>query len=149
MATFLEHIYPWVKALHIISIIAWMAALLYLPRLFVYHCQVKPGTQASELLKVMEYKLYKYIMTPAMIASFLFGIILASTPGAVNFHAGWFYVKLVAVLLMAGIHGAMSRWRKDFLADSNRHSHKFFRVANEIPTILMLIIVVMVVVQPF
>jgi putative membrane protein len=147
--SFLAPLYVWVKALHIVSVIAWMAALLYLPRLFVYHCEVVPGSEASELFKVMEYRLYRFIMTPAMIATFLFGITLALTPGAVDWHAGWFYVKLVAVILMAGVHGMMSRWRKDFLADSNRHPQRFFRIMNEVPTVLMLVAVFMVVAQPF
>jgi putative membrane protein len=146
---FLAHFYPWTKALHVIAMIAWMAGLLYLPRLFVYHCQVQPGSQASELLKIMERRLYKFIMTPAMIATFLFGITLALTPGLVDWHAGWFYIKLVAVILMAGAHGMMSRWRKDFLADANRHPQRFFRIMNEVPTVLMLVAVIMVVVQPF
>jgi len=146
---FFAHLYPWTKALHLIAVIAWMAGLLYLPRLFVYHCEAAPGTQTSELFKVMEYRLYKFIMTPAMLATFLFGIILALTPGLVDWHAGWFYIKLIAVILMAGTHGMMSRWRKDFLADKNRHPQKFFRIMNEVPTVLMLIAVIMVVVQPF
>jgi putative membrane protein len=110
---------------------------------------VRPGTEASELFKVMERRLYKLIMTPAMLATFLFGIILALTPGLVDWHAGWFYVKLVSVLGMAGVHGAMNRWRKDFLADRNTRPQRFFRIANEVPTVLMLVVVVMVVVQPF
>ncbi len=146
---FLLHLYPWTKALHLIALIAWMAGLLYLPRLFVYHCAAAPGTETSEIFKVMERRLHKLIMTPAMIATFLFGILLALTPGLVDWHAGWFYVKLVAVILLAGVHGAMSRWRKDFLADRNRHPQKFFRIMNEVPTVLMLVAVVMVVVQPF
>jgi putative membrane protein len=146
---FFLHLYPWTKALHIIAVIAWMAGLLYLPRLFVYHCDVPAGSQSSELFKIMEWRLYRFIMTPAMIASFVFGIILALTPGLIDWHAGWFYVKLVSVFLMAGVHGMMSRWRKDFLADRNRHPQRFFRIMNEVPTVLMLVIVVMVVVQPF
>ena len=146
---FLAHLYPWTKALHLIALIAWMAGLLYLPRLFVYHCDAPPGSQASELFKVMERRLYTAIMTPAMIATFLFGIILALTPGLVDWHAGWFYVKLIAVVMLAGVQGMMSRWRKDFLADDNRHEQRFFRIMNEVPTILMLVAVVMVVVRPF
>jgi len=107
--------YPWTKALHIISLIAWMAALFYLPRLFVYHCEAAPGTEFSERLKVMERRLYKQIMTPAMIATFVFGIILALTPGLVDWHRGWFHVKLVAVILLGGFHGASGKWRRDFL----------------------------------
>jgi putative membrane protein len=149
MVPFFLHLYPWTLALHVVSFIAWMAGLLYLPRLYVYHCGVKPGTEASELFKVMERKLYKLIMTPAMLATFAFGIILALTPGLVDWHSGWFYVKIACVLGLAGIHGAMNKWRKDFLADRNTRDHRFFRIANEIPTVLMLVAVVMVVVQPF
>ncbi len=146
--TFL-HLYPWTKAVHIVALIAWMAGLLYLPRLFVYHCEAAPGTEGSETFKVMERRLYKLIMTPAMLVTFTFGIILALTPGLVDWHAGWFYVKLVAVILLAGVHGAMNKWRKDFLEDRNRRPQRFFRIANEVPTVLMLVAVVMVVVQPF
>jgi putative membrane protein len=149
MVPFFLHLYPWTLALHVVSFIAWMAGLLYLPRLYVYHCGVKPGTEASELFKVMERKLYKLIMTPAMLATFAFGIVLALTPGLVDWHSGWFYVKIACVLGLAGIHGAMNKWRKDFLADRNTRDHRFFRIANEIPTVLMLVAVIMVVVQPF
>ncbi len=143
------HLYPWTKAVHIVALIAWMAGLLYLPRLFVYHCEAGPGTEGSETFKVMERRLYKLIMTPAMLVTFTFGIILALTPGLVDWHAGWFYVKLVSVILLAGVHGAMNKWRKDFLEDRNRRPQRFFRIANEVPTVLMLVAVVMVVVQPF
>jgi putative membrane protein len=146
---FFATLYPWTKALHIISLIAWMAALLYLPRLFVYHCDAVPGSEFSERLKVMERRLYKLIMTPAMIATFVFGIVLALTPGLVDWHRGWFHVKLLAVLLLAGFHGASGKWRRDFLQDRNRKSQRFFRIANEVPTVLMVVAVIMVVVQPF
>jgi putative membrane protein len=146
---FFATLYPWTKALHIISLIAWMAALLYLPRLFVYHCEAAPGSEFSERLKVMERRLYKLIMTPAMIATFVFGIVLALTPGLVDWHRGWFHVKLLAVLLLAGFHGASGKWRRDFLQDRNRKSQRFFRIANEVPTVLMVVAVIMVVVQPF
>ncbi len=143
------YLYPWSLALHVVSFIAWMAGLLYLPRLFVYHCDARPGSETSELFKVMELRLYKYIMTPAMLATFTFGIILALTPGLVDWHEGWFYVKLVCVLGLGGAQGAMGKWRKDFLADRNRRPQRFFRIANEVPTLLMLVAVIMVVVQPF
>ena len=148
-APFLLHLYPWTKALHIISLIAWMAGMLYLPRLFVYHCTAAAGSETSELFKVMERRLYKLIMTPAMLATFGFGILLALTPGLVDWHAGWFYVKLVAVLGLGGVHGAMNKWRRGFLNDANTRPQRFFRIANEVPTALMLVAVVMVVVQPF
>ena len=103
----LAHLYPWTKAIHIIAIIAWMAGLLYLPRLYVYHCETAAGSEASERFKIMERKLYKQIMTPAMLTTFAFGIVLALTPGLVDWHQGWFHVKLVAVLLLAAFR---ARW---------------------------------------
>jgi protoporphyrinogen IX oxidase len=138
----------WIKALHVISIIAWMAGLLYLPRLFVYHTQAQPGSIQSETFKIMERRLLKAIMTPAMIASFVFGIwIIVLQPGLLS--QGWMHAKLLLVLLMAGSHGAMSKWRKDFEADRNVRPERFYRIANEVPTVLMVAIVVLVIVRPF
>jgi protoporphyrinogen IX oxidase len=145
----LTEIYPWTKAFHVISIIAWMAANLYLPRLFVYHCATVPGSAESERFKVMEYRLMKQIMTPAMIGAWTFGILLVLTPGVIDWTAGWWHVKLTCVILMSGFHGAASRWRKDFLSDANRKSERFFRIVNEVPAVLMVIIVIMVIVRPF
>jgi putative membrane protein len=142
-------LYPWTKALHIISVIAWMAGMLYLPRLFVYHCETPPGTEGSERFKIMEQRLYKLIMTPAMLATFAFGAILAMTPGLVDWHAGWFYVKLASVVGLGGVHGAMGKWRRNFLNDCNTKPQRFFRIMNEVPTLLMIVAVVMVAVQPF
>ncbi len=144
----LSAFYPWTKAFHVISLIAWLAGIFYVPRLFVYHCDTVRGSAESERFKVMEYRLMKQIMTPAMIATWCFGILLVLTPGAVDWTAGWWHVKLICVILMSGFHGAASRWRKDFLQDANRHPQKFFRVANEIPTVLMVVIVIMVIVKP-
>jgi putative membrane protein len=146
---FLLHLYPWTKALHIIAMIAWMAGLLYLPRLYVYHCEAAPGSEASERFKVMEYKLLRLIMTPAMLVTFIFGILLALTPGLVDWHAGWFYVKIAAVLGLGAAHGMQSKWRRAFLADANRKPQKFYRIMNEVPAVLMVVAVIMVVVQPF
>ncbi len=145
----LAYLYPWTKAIHIIAVIAWMAGLLYLPRLYVYHCDTAPGTEASERFKIMELKLYKFIMTPAMLVTFALGIVLALTPGLVDWHEAWFPVKLVAVLLMGGFQGALGKWRREFLHDRRTKSQRFFRIANEVPTVLMVVAVVMVVVQPF
>jgi protoporphyrinogen IX oxidase len=145
----LAPLFLWIKALHVIAVISWMAALLYLPRLYVYHCEAAAGSAESERLKVMERRLLKTIATPAMIGAWLFGILLVLTPGGVDWHAGWWHVKLLAVILLSGFHGALSRWRKDFLADANRRSQRFYRIANEIPTVLMVIIVLMVIVRPF
>lgn len=146
---YFAHFYPWTKAFHVISMIAWMAATFYLPRLFIYHCDVAPGTESSERFKVMEYRLTKAIMNPAMIATWLFGIMLILTPGIIDWSDHWWQVKFTCVLLMAGYHGMLSRWRRQFMADANRHSQKFYRVMNEVPTVLMIIIVIMVIVRPF
>ncbi len=139
----------WLKALHVIAVISWMAALLYLPRLYVYHCQTVPGSSASERFKIMEARLLGRIALPAMLATWGFGILLVLTPGAVDWHAGWWHLKLLSVVLMSGFHGMLSRWRKDFLADANRRPERFYRIANEVPAVLMVIIVVMVIVKPF
>ena len=145
----LIRLYPWILSLHVISLIAWMAALFYLPRLYVYHCQVARGSMESERFKVMERRLLKQIMTPAMMSTWFFGVLLVLTPGIITWHQGWWYVKLASVILLTGFHGAMSKWRKDFLNDRNRRPERFYRIANEVPTILMVVIVIMVVVQPF
>jgi putative membrane protein len=137
--------FHWFLAFHIISFTAWMAGMFYLPRLYVYHCQTTPGTAESERFKVMEVKLLRLIINPAMIATYIFGTLLFLTPGAVDWHAAWWWTKLTAVLLMTGFHGALSRWRRDFLNDRNTRSEKFYRIANEIPTILFIIIVLVVV----
>ena len=136
------------KSLHVIAVIAWMAGLFYLPRLYVYHCQVPRGSEASERFKVMERRLLKQIMTPAMIATWSFGILLVLTPGAVNWSAPWWHVKLLGVILMSGFHGASSKWRRMFLEDRNTKPQRFYRIANEVPTVLMIIIVIMAIAQP-
>jgi putative membrane protein len=146
---FFARLYPWTKAIHILAVISWMVGLLYLPRLFVYHCQTAPGSEASERFKIMEARLYRQIMLPAMLTTFVLGIVLLLTPGVVDWHQGWMHVKLLAVLCLAGFHGAMGKWRRNFLNDRNDKSQKFFRVANEVPTVLMVIAVIMVVVKPF
>ena len=139
----------WTKSFHVIAVIAWMAALFYLPRLFIYHCEVARGSAESERFKVMERRLLKQIMTPAMIATWTFGILLILTPGAVDWHAGWWHTKLLSVILMSGFHGACSKWRRNFMEDRNTKSTKFYRYANEVPTVLMVIIVIMAIAQPF
>ena len=141
--------YPWTKALHVISMVAWMAGMFYLPRLYVYHCDMQPGSRESERFKVMEYRLLKQIINPAMIATWIFGILLMLTPGAIDWTSGWWHVKLTAVLLMSGFHGAMSKWRREFMEDRNKRSHRYYRFANEVPTLLLMVIVVMVIVRPF
>ena len=145
----LAALYPWTKAFHVIALIAWMAGMLYLPRLYVYHCELRVGGAESERFKVMERRLLKQIINPAMIATWTFGILLVLTPGVISWSTGWWYVKLTAVLLLSGFHGALSRWRRDFLEDRNTRAQRFYRIANEVPTLLMIIIVVMVIVRPF
>jgi len=144
-----EDAYLWVKAVHVIAVIAWMAGLLYLPRLFVYHCAAPPGSKRSEMLKIMERRLQRAIMTPAMIATVVFGSWLALIPGVIDWSEGWAHIKGVLVLALLALHMLMSRWRKDFANDSNRHGALFFRVVNEIPTLAMIAIVVLVIVKPF
>ncbi len=144
--------YDWIKAFHIIAVIAWMAGMLYLPRLFVYHCAAENGSIQSETFKVMERRLLRAIINPAMVASWVLGLLLAwlgpdSRYGW--FDAGWFQAKLVLVLALSAVHGMLARWRGDFAADRNRHSEKFYRIINEIPTILMIGIVLLAVLKPF
>ncbi len=149
MLDFLANIYLWTKALHVISMIAWMAGLLYLPRLFVYHTEVAVGSPESERFKIMERRLLRAIMNPAMIATFLFGGLLLATPGVIDWSSGWIWVKLVLVLGLSHFHHVMGRWRKDFAADKNTRSSRYFRIANEVPTLAMIVIVIMVIVRPF
>lgn len=137
-----------IKAFHVIAIIAWMAGLLYLPRLFVYHADSEKGSELSESFKVMEKRLLLYITTPAMIASWILGLYLAFT--VIDWKAdGWFHAKLGLVLLLSAFHGALSKWTKDFAADRNTHDARFYRMMNEVPTLLMIGIVILVIVRPF
>jgi protoporphyrinogen IX oxidase len=139
--------YEWIKALHVIAIIAWMAGMLYLPRLFVYHCEAEAGSKQSETFKLMERRLLKAIINPAMIVTWLAGLYLAWAGHF--FSAGWLHAKLLLVLLLSGIHGFFSRCVKDFSADRNTRPQKFYRIVNEVPTILMIGIVILVIVKPF
>jgi putative membrane protein len=142
-------LYPWLKSLHMISVVAWMAGLLYLPRLYVYHADAAPGSDASETFKVMERRLLRGIMHPAMAATYLFGVALAGIPGLVDWGAAWIYVKLAAVGGLTVIHYQLSVWCRAFAADRNRRPARFYRMVNEVPTLLLILIVVMVVVRPF
>lgn len=139
--------YDWVKALHVISVIAWMAGLLYLPRLFVYHCQTQTGSTTSELFKVMERRLLRAIMNPAMIASWVFGLWLYV--GMEAWTDGWAHAKLLFVVLLTVSHMAMAKWRRDFELDRNERPEGFYRIANEAPTVLMIGIVIFVILKPF
>jgi protoporphyrinogen IX oxidase len=140
-------VYVWIKALHVIAVIAWMAGMLYLPRLFVYHCAAETGSRQSETFKVMERRLLRAIINPAMIAAWILGLGLAYEGGWFSFH--WLQAKFALVLLLSGTHGLLARWVRDFAADRNRHSQKFYRVINEIPAVLMIGIVILAVVKPF
>ena len=140
---------PWLKALHIIAVISWMAGLLYLPRLFVYHSKAARGSDSSEMLKVMERRLLRTIINPAMIAALVFGGIMLALTETLEWSAWWLHIKLVLVVGMFAVHGYFSKWRKDFEADRNIRSQRFYRIANEIPTLLMIGIVILVVVRPF
>jgi len=140
--------YLWIKALHVIAVIAWMAGQLYLPRLFVYHAQAEIGSPSSETFKVMEAKLYRIIMTPAMIVAWICGLgMIALNPALLGL--GWLPVKLLFVVALTVSHFMMNAWRQDFARDANRRSQKFFRIANELPTLAMIVIVIMVIVRPF
>jgi protoporphyrinogen IX oxidase len=139
--------YEWAKALHIIAVISWMAGMLYLPRLFVYHCDAEIGSKQSETFKVMERRLLKAIINPAMIATWILGLYLAWSAGW--FTSGWFHAKLLLVLLMSGVHGFLSARVRDFALDRNTRSAKFYKIINEVPTVLMILIVILVVVKPF
>jgi len=139
--------YLWVKALHVISVIAWMAGLLYLPRLFVYHANATPHSEASETFKIMERRLLRAIMNPAMLSSLLFGgLMLADI--STDWISGWLHAKLGGAFLLVVLHMMMSKWRREFAEDANTRSHKFYRYANEAPTLLMILIVIMAVLKP-
>jgi putative membrane protein len=140
-------IYLWIKALHIIAVVAWMAGILYLPRLFVYHAMQTPGSEVSEIFKVMERRLLRYIMNPAMIISFLFGgWLIMINPDLLE--QSWMQYKIVALVIMTGIHASLSRWRRFFAIDKNTLSPRFFKFINEVPTVLMIAIIVLAVVKP-
>ena len=144
--------YEWTKAFHIIAVIAWMAGMLYLPRLFVYHCAAEKDSVQSETFKVMERRLLRGIINPAMIAAIALGLWLAwlgpdSRYGW--FASGWLWAKIALVLGLSAVHGLFARWVKAFAADSNRHSQRFYRFINEVPTVLMIAIVILVVLKPF
>jgi len=141
--------YLWLKAFHVIAVIAWMAGMFYLPRLFAYHCQVAPGSAEAERFKVMERRLLRIIINPAMVMSLALGIVLMALPGVVDWSQGWIYAKLGLLALLSGFHGLTARWRRHFAAERNRHTERFYRLINEVPTVLMVGIVILAVVKPF
>jgi protoporphyrinogen IX oxidase len=146
----MESLYLYVKAFHVISIIAWMAGLLYLPRLFVYHANANVGSEQSETFKLMENRLLRYIMNPAMIASWVFGLLLIFYYGVINWSFDiWFHVKFLLVIVLTGYHMVLARWRRLFAQDTNPHSSKFYRWMNEVPTVIMVAVVILAVARPF
>lgn len=150
MQEILIDIYPWTKSLHVISVIAWMAGLFYLPRLFARHTEsVEQGSETEALFLDMEKKLLKVIINPASIATWIFGLTLVFTPGVVDWSSVWPWVKAIAVILMTGFHHWLIVRRKDFVNGKNTRSGKTYRMMNEVPTVLMIIIVIMVIARPF
>jgi len=140
-------LYLWAKAVHVIAVISWMAGMLYLPRLFIYHCEAEPGSRQSETFKVMERRLLTIIINPAMVVTWALGLWLAYEGGW--FKAEWLHAKLALVIVLSALHGFMVRWVREFGSDQNQHTQKFYRIINEVPTVLMIAIVVLVVVKPF
>lgn len=139
----------WVKALHVISVIAWMAGMMYLPRLFVYHAGTAVGSEMSETFKVMERRLYRGIITPAMIATWVFGLWLAFGFGLIDFSQGWMWLKAAMVIALSGVHGFYGSLLRAFQQDRNQKPAGFFRAINEIPFVMAIIIVIAVIVRPF
>lgn len=148
MTDFLLQHYLLLKALHIIAVIAWMAGMLYLPRLYVYHADAPKGSDTSETFKVMERRLLRYITNPAMIAAFTFGVLMVvANPELMK--SGWLHVKFTALVVMFAAHGMFAKWRKVFERDENIRPAKFYKIWNEVPTLLMIVIVIMAVMKPF
>ena len=141
--------YLWVKAFHIVAVIAWMAGMLYLPRLFAYHCETVPGSAESQRFKRMEQRLLRIIIDPAMIAVWVLGLTLSFLPITAAWHQHWFHVKFALVLAMSALHGRYARWARHFGRDANTHSARFYRLWNEVPAALLIVIVVLAVVKPF
>lgn len=147
MAGFLGEGYLWVKSLHILAVIAWMAGFLYLPRLFVYHCQAEVGSRQSETFKIMERRLLRAIMNPSMVVAWAAGLALAAHIEA--WGEGWFHAKMTLLIVLTVLHMVAARWHRAFAEDANRHSERFYRIMNEVPALLMVGIVILVVVKPF
>ena len=143
----MNDLYSWLLALHIIAVIAWMAGMLYLPRLYVYHAKAKPGSELSETFKVMERRLLRGIINPAMLAAWALGLLLAWRGH--HWGEGWFHAKLALLVCMQLVHAGYARWRRQFAADANNHGDRFYRVMNEVPTVLLILIVLLAVLKPF
>ncbi len=139
--------YDWIKAVHVIAVISWMAGMLYLPRLFVYHSETPKGSIQSDTFKIMERRLLKAIMTPAMVLTWILGLILVWQGGWIT--SGWLHAKFLLVIALSGLHGFLSKTVREFAADRNVRPAKFYRMINEVPTVLMIVIVILVIVKPF
>lgn len=139
--------YLWIKSIHVIAVIAWMAGMLYLPRLFVYHCATTPGSETSETFKIMERRLLRFIINPAMVVTWIVGLWMAWE--IFGFRGGWLHAKLLLVVLMSGLHGYLSKATRLFAEDRNTKSAKHWKIINEVPTVLMILIVILVIVKPF
>lgn len=148
MQEWLNEFYLWIRALHLIAVISWMAGMLYLPRLFVYHCAAAKGSEMSETFKVMERRLIRWIMNPASILTWIFGLLMLYVSPAL-LEQGWMHVKLTCVIFMTFIYHLFIRWWKAFDRDANTRPARFYRMVNEIPTVLMIVIVIMAIVNPF
>lgn len=144
----MEEYFIWYKTFHVISVISWMAAMFYLPRIFVYHTKAEIGSEMDKTFQIMEKRLLKIIMTPAMLSTYIFGLLTAYVYGLVALGI-WFHIKMLAVLGLTIMHGLCAKWVKDFAKGENKHSEKFYRMVNEVPTILMILAVIMVIVKPF
>jgi putative membrane protein len=147
--SFLAIAYPWTKSLHIVAVIAWMAGLLYLPRLYVYHAGVPPESNRAAMLELMERRLLRGIMLPAAAMTYGFGLLVAFTPGVVDWRTGWIWAKLALVVLLTVLHALLAAWRRDFAAGKVVHTARFYQFINEIPTVIMIVIVLLVVLKPF
>lgn len=144
----MEDYFLWYKAIHVIAVISWMAAMFYMPRLFVYHSNPNISPQMDETFKLMEKRLLRIIMTPSMIITYIFGLLVAYIYGFAALGL-WFHIKMLAVLALTILHGMQAKWVKDFANGRNKHSEKFYRIINEVPVIFMVVAVIMVVVKPF
>ena len=148
--TWVSQYYPWIKSFHILGVIAWMAGMFYLPRLFAYHADSAAGSSQSETFKIMERRLLRAIINPAMVISWTFGLLLVfTTEAGVDWASGWPWVKAAMVVAMSALHGMLARWRREFAEDRNVRPARFYRAVNEVPTVLVIVIVIMVVVRPF
>ena len=141
--------YLWLKSAHVVAVMAWMAGLLYLPRLYVYHSTAPVGSDQAATFSVMERRLLRGIMLPALILTYGFGIALAATPGIVDWRQGWIWTKLALVVLLSVFHMLLARWRREFATGRYPHTARFFRIANEVPMLMLIAIVVLVIVKPF